>query len=56
MVKMTIYVLINLSKEKGDAAFLEIPNDKLKEMFEDKVKPYLIPESSLVDNNGNPVQ
>lgn len=49
-------LLLNLSKEKGDANFLEITNDKLKEMFEEKVKPYLIPASSLVDDNGNPVQ
>lgn len=49
-------LLLNLSKEKGDAAFLEISNDQLKVMFEEKVKPYLIPASSLVDNNGNPVQ
>lgn len=49
-------LLLNLSKEKGDAAFLEFTNDKLKEMFEEKVKPYLIPASSLVDALGNPVQ
>lgn len=47
--------LLNISKELGDATFLERSIEDLNTLFNEKIQPYLIPAvTKLVDENGNP--
>lgn len=46
-------ILLNMATEMGSAAFINTPPEKLYETFLDRVKPYLVPETPMVDPNGN---
>lgn len=48
-------ILLQICKEKGEAAFLELENPVINELFLEAVKPYLVtPLTITTDNNGNP--
>ncbi len=48
--------LLNLSKEKGDVVFLEYTNATLNEMVDAFIKPFLVTNTQMVDDNGNRIQ
>lgn len=46
-------ILLNISKEIGEAAFLESTNEALNEKFLSLVDSYLLTQTKIVDSNGN---
>jgi hypothetical protein len=45
-------VLLNLSKKKDEVAFLEMPNETVYNEFLVAIKPYLIQQTALTNDNG----
>lgn len=48
--------LLNISRQLGDAVFLDKTIEDIENLFNEKIKPYLIPAvTKLVDENGLPI-